>query len=117
MGPPAILTKKTENEILKLVSPDNLLKFLVGKDTIRNILSFQLASISWDIPTLKDKKNIDLSLTELGRKRKLPMLEPIETVIIRVQQKFEVAESLNPVQIEIEGGRVLNMLRKHKNII
>ena len=46
MGPPAILTKKTENEILKLVSLDNLLKFLVGKDTIRNILSFQLASIS-----------------------------------------------------------------------
>ena len=45
------------------------------------------------------------------------MLEPIETVIIRAQQNFEVAGGLNPVQIETEDDRVLNMLKKHKNII
>ena len=45
------------------------------------------------------------------------MKEPIETVIIRAQQNFEVAGGLNPVQIEIEDDRVLNMLKKHKNVI
>ena len=45
------------------------------------------------------------------------MLEPIETVIIRAQQNFGAAGGLNPVQIEIEDDRVLNMLPKHKNVI
>ena len=45
------------------------------------------------------------------------MQEPIETVIIRAQQSLEVAGDLNPVQIEIEGDRILNMLKKHKNAI
>ena len=30
------------------------------------------------------------------------MVEPIETVIKLVQQNFEIASGLNPVQIEIE---------------
>ena len=30
------------------------------------------------------------------------MREPIETIIIRAQQNFEVAGGLNPIQIEIE---------------
>ena len=47
-------------------------------------------------------------------KRKLPILEPIETVIICAQQNFEVAGGLNPIQIEIEDDRVLNMLKKQK---
>ena len=38
-------------------------------------------------------------------------------MIIRVQQNFEVAGGLNPVQIESEDDRVLNMFKKHKNII
>ena len=45
------------------------------------------------------------------------MLEPIETVIICAQQNFEVAGGLNPVQINIEDDRALNMLKKHKNVI
>ena len=64
----------------------------MDEDTVRNNLSFQLASISGAVPTLKDKKIHDLSLTKLGRKRKLPMKEPIETVIVRAQQNFEVLE-------------------------
>ena len=42
------------------------------------------------------------------------MLEPIETVIIRVQQRFEFAGGLNPVQIEIEDDRALNILKKYR---
>ena len=86
----------------------------MDKDTVRNDLSFQLASISGDVTTLKDKKINDLSQTKLGRKKKLPMLEPIETVITHAQQNFEVAGDLNTVQVETEDDRVLNML---KNII
>ena len=39
------------------------------------------------------------------------MTEPIETVIICAQQSFEIAGGLNPVQIEIEDDRVLNILK------
>ena len=44
------------------------------------------------------------------------MQEPIEAIIIRVQQNFEIVEGLNPVQIEIEDDRVVNMLKNHKNV-
>ena len=43
------------------------------------------------------------------------MPEPIETVIIRAQQSFETAGGLNPVQIEIDDDRVLNIFKKCKN--
>ena len=45
------------------------------------------------------------------------MQEPIEMVIIRAQQKFEIAGGLNPIQIEIEDDRIMNMLKKHKNAV
>ena len=44
------------------------------------------------------------------------MQAPIETMIIHAQQKFEIVGRLKPIQIEIEDGRVLNMLKKHKNV-
>ena len=100
--------------MLKIISPENLLKFLVNRDTIRNNLSFQLTSISGIVPTLKDKKIRDLSLTRLGRKRKLPMQEPIETVIIRAQQNFEVAVGMNPIQIELRTTGYLISFKKIK---
>ena len=43
------------------------------------------------------------------------MTEPIEAVIVRAQQNFDIAGRLNPVQIEIENDRVLNIFKKHKN--
>ena len=67
-GSISYFNKKTENEILKIISPENLLKFLVNRGTVRNNLSFQLTSISGVVPTLKDKKLHNLSLTRLGRK-------------------------------------------------
>ena len=45
------------------------------------------------------------------------MLQPIQSIIIRAQQNFEVAGSLNPIQIEIEDDRIINILKKDKNII
>ena len=39
------------------------------------------------------------------------MNEPIETVIIRGQQKFDLYDVLNPVQIQINNDRILNTLK------
>ena len=44
------------------------------------------------------------------------MPEPTETVIICVQQSFEIAGGLNPVQIEIDDDKVLNILKIYKNV-
>ena len=45
------------------------------------------------------------------------MWQPIETVIIRAQQNFDVAGGLNPVQIEIEDDRIINISKKYKNVL
>ena len=44
------------------------------------------------------------------------MAEPIESVIIRGQQKFELNDILNPVEIEVNDDRILNILKKYKNV-
>ena len=45
------------------------------------------------------------------------MAEPIETIIIRAQQDFDNVGGLNPMQIEIEGDRIINTLKRYKNVI
>ena len=42
--------------------------------------------------------------------------EPVETVIIRAQQDFDVVGGLNPIQVQILDDTVLNILRKYKNV-
>ena len=44
------------------------------------------------------------------------MAEPIETITVRGQQKFEIENKLSPVEIEINDDRVLNTLKRYKNI-
>ena len=65
-GSISYLTKKTENEIFKTISPEHFLKFFVNRDTNKDSLSFQLMSISGNLPTLRDKKVHKLSLTRIG---------------------------------------------------
>ena len=45
------------------------------------------------------------------------MPQPIETIVIRAQQNFEIGGGLNTMQIEIEDDRVINILKKSKNVI
>ena len=42
------------------------------------------------------------------------MAEQIETVIVHAQQNFEIGGGLNPLQIETEDDRVLNILKNIK---
>ena len=78
-------------------------------------MSFQLTDITGELSKVKDTKIYNRSLTRVGEKRKRQMAEPIETVLIRAQQSFEIAGGLNPVQIEIDNNRILNILKKYKN--
>ena len=100
---------KTENEIFKIVSPEEYLKVFVDKDKNKNSLSSQLTNISAKIPKLKDKTVYNFLLTRIGQKRKKQMAEPIVKVIIWAQQSFEIAGGLNLVQITVEDDRLLNI--------
>ena len=40
------------------------------------------------------------------------MSQPVETIIIRAQQNFDVVGSLNLVQVETEGDRIINIFKK-----
>ena len=42
--------------------------------------------------------------------------EPIETLIVRAQQNFDVAGGLNPIQVQITDDTALNLLKKYKNV-
>ena len=55
-GSISYFNEKTENEIFKIISPENFLKFFVNRDTNKDSLNFQLTSISGNLPTLIDKK-------------------------------------------------------------
>ena len=42
------------------------------------------------------------------------MHEPIETVIVRGQQKLDLNDILNPIEIEVKDDRILNTLKNIK---
>ena len=42
------------------------------------------------------------------------MNEPIETVIVRGQQKFDLHDILNPMKIKINNDRISNILKNRK---
>ena len=44
------------------------------------------------------------------------MAEPVQSVIIRGRQKFDLHNVLNSVEIEINDDRVINILKKYNNV-
>ena len=57
-GSISYFNKKTENEIFKITSPENLPKFFVKKNRNKDSLSIQLTSVGGNLPILKKKKFI-----------------------------------------------------------
>ena len=45
------------------------------------------------------------------------MTEPIETVITRAQQNFEVVGELYPIEITISDDRIINIFKKYKHVV
>ena len=90
---------------------------MVAKNTLKNELKFQLTTISGNTPKIKDNTIHNFSIRHLGRKRKFWMQEPIDTIIVRVQQNFDIVGCLNPIEIELEDDRILNALKNYKNVL
>ena len=101
---------------LELVNATDSLKFLVEKKSLKDNLKLQIAHVNGSEVKTNDKKIHDFSITKLGKRRKNMLPEPIETVIIRAQQDFDVVGGLNPIQIQFSDDTVLNLLKKYKNI-
>ena len=114
-GSVSYFDKKGQNKIFQIISSKNSLEFSVQKDTIKSRFGFQLTNINGNLPKINNGKIYDFSLTEIGNKRKT-MTEPIQSVIVGGQQKFDFHDILNSVEIEINDDRILNILKKHKNI-
>ena len=45
------------------------------------------------------------------------MAEPIQAMVVHTQQSFEVVGGLNPIQAELEDDRILNALKRYKNVM
>ena len=86
---------------------------LCKKDKLKDSLDFHMTIVNGQIPTLRDSKIYNFLLSRIGKKRKRQMQEPAESVIIRVQQNFDVNGGLNPVKIELEDDTMIIILKKH----
>ena len=88
---------KTAASNLKLISSKDFLKFVVEKKSLKNSLKLQLAHVDGSEVKTSDKKIHHFSITKLGQRKRNIMSEPVETIIIRAQQNFDVAGGLNPI--------------------
>ena len=43
-------------------------------------------------------------------------MEPVETIMIRAQQNFELYDQINSMQITIDGDSMVNILKEHENV-
>ena len=91
-------------------------RFLVKKNSQITNLKFQLAQINGSNIKTTDNKIHHFSITKLGKRKKRQMSDPIETIIIRAQEDFDIDGGLNPKQIEIKDENLLNLLQKYKNV-
>ena len=82
------------------------------KRSLKNNINLQLLNVNGSVAKTSHKKIHDFSMTKLGKKRKNSMRKPIETIIIKTQQNFEVVSGLNLIQMEIEDDRIINTLKK-----
>ena len=102
---------------LELINATDSLKFLVEKKSLKDNLKLQVAHVNGSDVKTYDKKIHDFSITKLGKRTKNMLPEPIETVIVRAQQDFDVAGGLNPIQIQISDDTVLNLLKKNTKML
>ena len=63
-GSISYFNKRGVNEVVQLISFNNLLKIFVSKDIIKYSADFQLTKIDENLPKLNDKKVYSYSLTE-----------------------------------------------------
>ena len=106
-----IFQEKTNISNLELINSSNFSKFFIEKNSLKSNLKFELAQINGSKVETSDKKIRHFSIAKLRKKIKVNMIEPIETIIVRGQQSFDVDGGLNPIEIEIKDDRIINLLK------
>ena len=91
---------KTGISNLKLLTSSDLLKFIIEEKSLESNLKLRLAQLNGSEVKTSDNKIQHFSITKLGKRRKKVMSEPIETIIIREQQDFDVVGGLNPNKLK-----------------
>ena len=84
-----------------MIDVSNHLKFFVEKKAIRKNLKLHLAYVNGSVVQTADQNLHNFSITRQGKRKRNMLTEPIETLIIRAQQDFDVIGGLNPIQVEI----------------
>ena len=94
---------------LNLITTSNFLKFFIEKNKVlKDNLKLHLAYVNGSKVETTDEKIHNCSITKLGKRKKIMKPEPIDTLIIRAQQDFDIDGGLNPVQIQIRDDTILN---------
>ena len=117
MGLLVIFQKKSNISNLKLINSNGFLKFFIEKNSLKSNLKFQLAQINGSELKISDNKIHHFSTTtpnywfmHISLKRNIH--EPIETIIVRAQQNFDIDGGLNAIEIEMKDDRITNLLKK-----
>ena len=84
---------------------------------MKDNLQLHLAYVNGSNVETTDNKIHNFSKTKLGKRRRNMTLEPVDTIIIRAQQDFDIDGGLNPVQIQLNDEKLLNQLKKYKNVV
>ena len=94
------------------------MKFFIEKNkALKDNLQLHLAYINVSNIETTDKEIHNFSKTKLGKRRRIMIHEPVDTIIIRAQQDFDIDGGLNPVQIQLNDEKILNQLKKYKNVV
>ena len=92
-----------------MITTSNFLKFFIEKNKVlKDNLKLHLAYVNGSKVETTDEKIHNCSITKLGKRKKIMKPEPIDTLIIRAQQDFDIDGGLNPVQIQIRDDTILN---------
>ena len=95
-----------------MISPENAQSFFIERNTKKEQLDLQIAKISCEKADTPDKKDNQILISRLGRKRKKQM-SVLDFVIIRGQQLFDEEKVINPIDIRVDNNRIQNMFDKY----
>ena len=88
---------------------------MLKKKSHKKKLEIAFGLHKWKQVNTSDQKIHGFSITRLRKRKRNMLTEPIETLIIRAQQDFDVVGGLNPIQVEITDSQIIYTLTKYKN--
>ena len=86
-----LFRRKKSYQSTQIISSNNLLEFFLEENKTKYSLDLQLTKVDGTVPEIINKKIHELFIVQIGKKRKM---EPIDTLIVRGQQEFELHDRL-----------------------